>query len=162
MCRLLSYITSRKILFPSDANTLPGALSEMSACVFPVFLQHVCTGSRHAAVLMHHQYQGCFYCGQMRSICPWKEDAKNKCIYFLAPLFHEPAPLVLPTVMGNSWWCIRTGGRLCCRKAGKHQQTASFAKGSVMVLHRKETNYFSQDVICRTTDSTSSRHSAAQ
>ena len=123
-----------KILFPSVANTLPGALFEMSARVFPAFLQHVCTGSRHATVLMHHQYQVCLYCGQMRSICPWKEDAKNKCIYFLAPLFHEPAPLVLPAVMGNKRWCIRTGGRLCCKKAGKHQQTASFAKGSVKPL----------------------------
>ena len=40
------------------------------------------------------------------------------------------------------------------QKAGKHRQTASFAKGSVIFLQAKETSYFSLGVICRATDST--------
>ncbi len=40
------------------------------------------------------------------------------------------------------------------RKGRKHQQTASFAKGSVMLMQPEKTSYFSSGVICWTTEST--------
>ncbi len=119
----------------------------MSVGTFSASLQHVCTRSRHATVLMHHQCLGFSFCGQMQGICPWKENAKNKDIYFLAFPFHGSAPLVLPAVICNKVWCIRTGGRLCCKEAEKCQLTASFAKGSVMLLQWKETSDFLLGVI---------------
>ena len=44
-----------KLLFPPVANTLPEHCLRCLLLYFPASLQHVCTRSRHAAVLMHHQ-----------------------------------------------------------------------------------------------------------